>query len=1128
MTINERDFIHDSNYNKKSSFTRIKYGINKALLETELNEMQLIQEEARSSLIRQMVPTGFSEIIRRDFSGPSIVYNPNGLDNSIAIAPSKIIVNGYEVNFEGNDIVNGIEGYTIINFGEAPYSSINYYDFAFIEFWFQELTAESNITKYGNKNGKIISNNIVDSRVNDETSRRVALMYKVRVQNGVNIDKWKDGFGYKNINEYSNIYASGPKDSPIENSDYLFINASNVIFKDENFYKDIGLYVAGRSGNNSIKEDFGILSDFIFAIPLVAVKRRNQSGFSDNNPDGAPRYINSMIASNRPDGLFNNKIVERDVLDLRKSISLQELNKECLIDSSLKKLLTGELLTKSKEKIEKIKFGIQPIDVGSRTDVILNVKFDGSINPLIGPSPTSSGTLKYDLCSNGYGLIIDGSTVVNYKPTPIVNWINKNKGVIEFFIKPYWDGSDVNVSQTIFSILDNSGNIIMEFSKDRNSFVLLQKENASQSSNINKTVALLNNTNFNNSSIYHLRITWDRTYSKTSIFINGKEAGFGSYLLSALTPATLKIGAIENVENYLSGKTGFVIDELIVYNQILPDIFPQLTSDIVNGTTKIYNSFNGVLNGFKDNFHSQRNTIYVLTPNSGQNKLTLNIHGNNLLGSNSVVYNEATGDIINGSWSNINTSNPVFTRSSGNFQGESVVVQCTLELEGGYGVDNIPSRVLKAEMNGKEVAFCKNSDDYRQVQLVNEDGTYEFVHSAIESNSNRNGENAYSRLINYVIESNGTNIYTIPKTLYGFDVAGIKYINKKVKSIKKETTGEITIELVDAIPYNETFNVELAMEGYTFEYNTHSKSIVSNMMKMTSVKITAPGNKNTLKIPAILPDKNGGVIVSFLKTYHKENNIDTEYSYVVYVDGIQTQVSSISGIGTPFISVSFNSNPQINKVIEIPVLVYYQPLTSDNLSVWYEYVPYQGILGSEEKKLERISDWKIFITTLSSGNIVVDNIKTNSINNAVNRLPGGKRLAYTLTGDNFSDEVYPDINKKPNEKLIFTKEYRDIIRGQNYDDFTILNNKIVIQKINGEHQDSKITTNYNLGFYTISTTKAIPKYAGACCLVVDESGNIMLFVVGHLNPQSSVKTIIEGQYGDLFKLDNSPIQNIKK
>ncbi len=95
-------------------------------------------------------------------------------------------------------------------------------------------------------------------------------------------------------------------------------------------------------------------------------------------------------------------------------------------------------------------------------------------------------------------------------------------------------------------------------------------------------MAILNNYRVNNNGIYHIRVTWDKNNNKTAIFINGEEAGFGSYLLSSLIPTTLRIGKIETVGYYTPYRVGFVIDELLVYNTVLDEnVFPQINFDII-------------------------------------------------------------------------------------------------------------------------------------------------------------------------------------------------------------------------------------------------------------------------------------------------------------------------------------------------------------------------------------------------------------------------------------------------------------------------------------------------------------------------------------------------------------------
>jgi hypothetical protein len=118
MTI---DFFHDHRYKKENNFNRVKFGSNKPLLETELNEMQRIQEDSRASMVRHMIPSGFLELIRSDFNAPYFSFSPDGRKNTIAIGPSKVIVAGYEINIEGKEVIENSQArYTYIDLGESP------------------------------------------------------------------------------------------------------------------------------------------------------------------------------------------------------------------------------------------------------------------------------------------------------------------------------------------------------------------------------------------------------------------------------------------------------------------------------------------------------------------------------------------------------------------------------------------------------------------------------------------------------------------------------------------------------------------------------------------------------------------------------------------------------------------------------------------------------------------------------------------------------------------------------------------------------------------------------------------------------------------------------------------------
>ena len=94
-------FKIDSNYKDNLNFTRVKFGFDKPVLESELNEMQIIQEKNITSLSKSVIPSGFVEKIIKGFDGKELIVNTQDSSyvkyNSIAIAPFKAYINGYEL-----------------------------------------------------------------------------------------------------------------------------------------------------------------------------------------------------------------------------------------------------------------------------------------------------------------------------------------------------------------------------------------------------------------------------------------------------------------------------------------------------------------------------------------------------------------------------------------------------------------------------------------------------------------------------------------------------------------------------------------------------------------------------------------------------------------------------------------------------------------------------------------------------------------------------------------------------------------------------------------------------------------------------------------------------------------------
>lgn len=185
----------------------------------------------------------------------------------------------------------------------------------------------------------------------------------------------------------------------------------------------------------------------------------------------------------------------------------------------------------------------------------------------------------------------------------------------------------------------------------------------------------------------------------------------------------------------------------------------------------------------------------------------------------------------------------------------------------------------------------------------------------------------------------------------------------------------------------------------------------------------------------------------------------------------------------------------------------------------------------------------------------------------VNHLPGGNAFASYLSGEKIifnNDLITSSLNNLYNSYIITNKELNDeavntnsvniktninsyLKTDANYEFrfidkalFTSINNEFdktffeldtefEIYKDTIGFQDEKFNFTFNnFKAYLPDCLVGISKYLGMSCLVVDENGELLLFVIGSINNnnlEKNIKTrenIIRPIYGDLFKLPNLP------
>ena len=142
------NFDRKSNYDKDSGIVEVQIGMEKPVLEVELNELQEIARERVRKVVSSTISDGAFSDTGISYSGGKVKV----VNTTFIIDGELIFVDNLELPASNNDEV-------------------------FIKVWDKQVTGEDILKKYGNEQGEVIPNKIIDERVGEETSRRIVLAY---------------------------------------------------------------------------------------------------------------------------------------------------------------------------------------------------------------------------------------------------------------------------------------------------------------------------------------------------------------------------------------------------------------------------------------------------------------------------------------------------------------------------------------------------------------------------------------------------------------------------------------------------------------------------------------------------------------------------------------------------------------------------------------------------------------------------------------------------------------------------------------------------------------------------------------------------------------------------------------
>jgi hypothetical protein len=320
---------------KRRNWDSVVFQQKRPPLDSEFNLFQDILSDKISEILRISVPSGFLEL--GDFTGAPDDRNllKAGWKNSLKFKNPVAVVNGWVLKIGGG--TNQFQENTLTNVWEDlsndeeevaflladPPVIASREDLIFLEVWQKLITTNDFVFKDGfvQSAQPKLTNDLIDSNLSIETSKRIQIQYRIRRYEGVDFESFREGINFPGV------LAQGPRPDPVLG--YRFSKHS----------EDAGLFVAGN-GSVASQNALGTVDGFVYAIPIARVHRRNKQSFSLTNQNGSNKSILDGGSSGRPDGLYNDEINIKDIEDLRHLVSLDGYDFDGILNQNLYDIFT--------------------------------------------------------------------------------------------------------------------------------------------------------------------------------------------------------------------------------------------------------------------------------------------------------------------------------------------------------------------------------------------------------------------------------------------------------------------------------------------------------------------------------------------------------------------------------------------------------------------------------------------------------------------------------------------------------------------------------------------------------------------------------------------------------------------
>jgi hypothetical protein len=317
----------------------------KPVLDKELNLGQDIDGGQAETGLKRQIPSGWlSDDFLTSSDPAAAIFTASAISNQL-IVPNGLVahVNGWLLKIQQTNNT----GSNILDLGAGPVGQgARRNDLVVLEVW-RKLISAAPSTDGKSAGGRIwqqgnvktdpandlvlnFADDLKDVNVGAETTKRVQIQYRLRVIQNVDVFAYPYG-----LEDPTVVARSVPPNAATPDG-----NATIFTYTNQSSNGDPGLWVAG-DGNPA--NALGTVDGFMYAIPLLAVFRRNTTAFDRRlNQNGG---VATPGPSDRPDGLFADVFVARDIIDLRLGVSTTGWSYTEILDKSVQYLFDNQLYT---------------------------------------------------------------------------------------------------------------------------------------------------------------------------------------------------------------------------------------------------------------------------------------------------------------------------------------------------------------------------------------------------------------------------------------------------------------------------------------------------------------------------------------------------------------------------------------------------------------------------------------------------------------------------------------------------------------------------------------------------------------------------------------------------------------